>query len=617
MTDATFALAAGCLLQIAEARLEPSPTAWIERTHLEIAADPTCAHVDVPLAPGASLGEARARVRLGDGGGYRLGDERWERGETLLDGRRVVTLHLPELLGGDRVIIDLERHLPPGPVRWRPGAPRWWDVEVAGDASVVAVAEAPGQEPIPPPEPLGPPGDVRVTQRLTLQVPPGDPQVLLYPGGGSSVRVETWLVFPPGERARGWVVPAPEGAAISLESEPTGLATLTRDASVPRVRVEATEAPVRVTVAWEEPDAPTFGERPPHVDELVVEAPGGLIEREGDAWRLVGVNERPVLPSREGLVRALGNRFRAVSLPEPGAPTSLRGREPGWELAADLRPALHDRVTPATWPARPLWPRKLVKARRSLALTRTEMALTLWLYARQLRLDADWALARPATLGRGPAQSPAGFTQALVRVTHQGEDRWIDPVCTVCGPFELPPDLEGASVLGVDGATPPPTPGRHLVTVRDGEVEWQLQGPPALLLRMWLAELPEHELSAALASHVGGVGARLVALEGLERAGAPIRVVTTRGDGALVDPIRLPVPRDDGTAWVPWVGERRVEWPDHDLPDASVEAGPLRWSRTRRDDRIVERLVVDERLLAAADVAEIDRARYAPPQEPE
>ncbi|MEQ1506889.1 MAG: hypothetical protein ABMB14_31975, partial [Myxococcota bacterium] len=132
MTDAAVALAIGCVLQIADARLTfdagdvnaaaDRPARWIEATHLEVAADPTCPWIELSVPPGAALGDHRARQRLGDGTHTRLGEERWEVLPRSIDGGGAVRLHTPELLSGDRVVIDVVRELPPGTVRWRPGA---------------------------------------------------------------------------------------------------------------------------------------------------------------------------------------------------------------------------------------------------------------------------------------------------------------------------------------------------------------------------------------------------------------------------------------------------------------------------------------------------------------
>jgi hypothetical protein len=641
LSEAAIALAAGCVLQIAEATFTPRQGAIIEELHLEVIADPVCPWIDVTLPRGAVLGDTRVRQRLGDGSGKRLGPERWEATPRSIDGRGTARLHVPELVSGDRVVVDLERLLA-GPVDWRPGPARYVKAEVRGGASL---ARLPGGERAegsvwaseidgtwgvrvggvegPPPLPdRAPAGDVRIEERLTLNVPPGDPQISLFPGGGSSVSIQRFLAFSPGERERAWPISAPLGAEVAFSATPSGAAALERDATPigpgsARIVVPPNEAAVRVTVQWEEPDAPTYGERAPGVDALAVSAPSGEVRWEGDGWWLLGAHDRLVTPSRDLLIRALERRFRQAAIPEPGAPMGLRGRPPDWALVADLRPALLERAAIGRWPNDPLWVRKLVRARKGGALTPTEAAVTLWMYARQLQLDADWALVRPAPAGPGSSSVPTGIAAALVRVKIGAESRWIDPACEVCGPFELPPELEGAAAFGPGiHETPPPTPGRFGVRVRPDEVAWQLEGPPALQLRQWLASWPEDQRTERLAERIGGPGAALLSVEGIEQAGEPIRARATRTTDSLETPLHTAPPDPSGTVWVDWIGERLVVWEDHDVPETEVIGEVASWRRERTDRGVVERLTVRERRIPAAEAAAIDEARYGPPLPP-
>lgn len=633
MTEVAVALAVGCVLQIAETSFAPAPSGWTETTRLEVVADPSCPWIDLTLPPGGRLGDHRARQRLADGAHAKLGEERWESSPRARDGSGVVRLHVPELLSGDRVLIDLERLLPPGPVSWRPGPARFVEAEVGRDGAITQPAGAEGRTwmasapadfrvvfdgtgPAPVAQDRLAPGDVTVEQRLTLKVPPGDPQLALYPGGGSSVVIEEFLRFGPAGQERAWPLDTPPGIAVALSAEPAGAASIERDPAGARVVVAASEGPIRATVRWEQPDAPSYGERPYDVSTLAVDAPGGEIRHEGDGWWLVGVNERAVMPNREVLVGALDRRFRMAAIPEPGAPLELRGADPGWELAAEIRPVLLGRYVVGDWPADPLWPRKLVRARRSTALTPTETALTAWLYARQLGLDASWVLVRPATSGPGYDVVPSGYTAALVRIRIGDETRWIDPTCRVCGPFELPPDLEGASALGVGiDRTPPPTVGRHAVEVGAGTVSWTLQGPPALELRRWLETVPAAERTSALSTRIGGPGSTLVEVHGIEVAGDPIAITVNRGEGVVPSPLDTPVADPSGTVWFGWIGDRTIRWPDSEAPEGTASSGPLAWSRVRTAEGVVETLSVTDRTVAAADVARIEEARRGLPAE--
>ncbi len=619
MSVASVGLAAGCALLAVEARFDATAEGLVEDLRLEVIDRGGCRWIELELPPGTVLGERRGRERRGDGTRVKLDDTRWEVSERRLDGSGTARLHLPDLLAGDRVKLRVERVHAPFDLAWTvPAADR---VEVSVDGDVLEVAEGgtgpaelriPAGGPAPRHDRL-PAGDVRVEEHLTLRIPEGDPQLALFPGGGSSVLVQRYLVFPPAAEERGWPLDAPPGAEVRLDVQPEGLAAIESDPAAHRIVVAPSDAPARVTVSWEEPDAPAHGERDPEVAALVVSVDDGEILDDGRGWALVQVHGRPVIPDRATLVRALDRRFRYASMPEPGAPMELRGLDPSWELAAALRPTLSERAPIGAWPSDPLFPRRLQQARRSGALTPLEGTLVLWLYARQLKLDAEWALVRPASRGPGSALSPAGYTSPLLRITLDGETRWIDPTCAVCAPFELPPDLEDADALGPGTRrTGPSTRGRLDVVLDGDRVTWSAEGPPALLLRARLAELPTAERSRALAALVGGAGATLESVEGVEVAGAPIRAVVRRGEGLLPDPTTLPAPGADGSAWLEWIGPRTFTTAG-EAPPLRREAGSATLDRTSTGGRTTVSLDVTSRLLPPADLA----ALSAPEPEPE
>lgn len=632
----SLALAAGCILQVATTELELTDAGWLESTRYEVAAvGGPCPHVDVRVPRGVELRSLGARMRRGDGTSRRVGD-RFEAGPATLSGDRELRLHLPDLLPGDRVLLDVARHWPVEAWHWEPApalhaelrTPRGVPVEARGEVRPLGKrgvwAARPGPADVAVvgrtlPAALAddvdlaayePAGAVEVLRTLRLEVPPGDPQLLLFPGGGSSVRTDLSLRFPPHEHRRAHVVPLPDArSGFRWTAEPDRVVRAIERPDGALVLLEPSEGPIRVALSWTAPDAPTYGERAED-ERLTVDAPGGRIAWEGDAWLLVAMHDRPVLPARSALITALDRRFRERALSGPGLPVELRGLDPGWDTAALLRDALHARAVPATHPTDPLWPRRLLAARRSGAVSSTEAALITWLYAEQLGLHADWALVRPAWRGPGAPTSPAGHDRALVRLTLDGEVRWMDPTCAVCAPFELPPEHEGASALGpgID-RTPDPTPGRWHVDVRPDAVAWTLEGPPALLLRRWLAEIPEAERATALAERMAGPGAELLRVEGAADAGAPIVAEARRGRGIFADPLALPVPNPRDGAWVPWVGERSVRWVGRGGEAADHQVGPLTWRREARDGDLVETLHVAERLLSAEDVRAYEAAR--------
>ncbi|MBX2799063.1 MAG: hypothetical protein KTR31_15410 [Myxococcales bacterium] len=638
MSEATALLAAGCLLQIAETELSAEAEGWLERTHLEVAADPVCPRIVLPLPPRSELTKTKARTRLGDGSRSRLADTRWEITPRSVHGDRLAILHLPELVGGDRVVLDLERSFPPGELAWRPGAARYWQVDAGSsveirttgptsaherkarqwatgtEADLAAIATSPLHTPLPPIETLGPPGQVDVRRDLQITVPPGDPQIGLFPGAGSTVRVQLELAFAPSTRLRAFPVPAPAGAEVSFSAEPRRVAELLTDTGGPRVRVAPSEGTAHVTVSWVQPDAPTFGERAPHESELTVRVQGGEVAWEGDAWRLVEIRGRPILPHRDGLVKALGSRFRRAALPEPSVPPALRGQPPSWEAAAQLRAQLLQRSPIGDWPTDPVWVRPLVKARRSGALTPTEAAIVLVLYARQLQLQADWVLVRPAWRGKGPEQGLSGYVHPLVRLVLEDQAAWVDPTCDVCGPFELPAHLQGASALSPSVQnTPSPRPGSWHVTVTEAEVRWELTGTAALELRRWLMGLPAAGRTRALAARMAGAGARLGAIEGLAEAGEPVRAVARRGAGLFADPLDLPSPGPAGDVWLDWIGERQVTWLDRPQPAEVTEAElseGITYRRVAAEEGWSEVLSADRRGLGADHLAQLRELRY-------
>jgi len=612
-------LAAGCLVQIVETDLSDAGDHWVESTTYEIGAQPRCAHVELPIPPNVELVDLKGRSRYGDGGRRRLRDHRFHHSERGADGAGSVAVYLPDLVSGDRVVLDVTRRwhqatfpFAPGPARLvildapagatvdAPAQTRhdrsWW----AEDIDAGWQAEVSGLSGTPDPLPAGPPaGDLARSRQLRLDVPPGDPQLRLYPGAGSSVQITDFFTFGASPLAQSWAVPVARDDDLVTTAAPEEALTVERGPDYALLRVRPSEGPVKVSARYTQPDAPTYGERRPPLDELLVDAPEGSVAWQGDGWRLVDVRRVPILPSRRLLLEALDNRFRAASIPEPGLPNELRGQAASWTLATLLRPALHDRARPGLR-GDPLWPRRLVKAKKSEALTSTEAMLITWLYARQAGLRAEWALARPAPDGPGHAASPAGYTHGLLRLGGGDDVRWLDPSCTVCGPFELPPHLEGADVLSpVTATTPAPTEGRE-VLVWDGDaLRWELTGPPALLLRLWLDELPVDARARALAARGAGPGAVVTEVSGLAEAGERITVRAQRRDGLVYDPLALPVADvDSEAAWFDWVGTRVHTFPTTDDPGpAEVEAGPLHYRRTVTDGVVIERLTVAERLV--------------------
>jgi len=448
-------------------------------------------------------------------------------------------------------------------------------------------------------------------QSLLIDLPPGDPQITLYPGGGSRAAVRQAVRFPADGHARPHVLDLPEGVEeVAVGTDPPGVADPTwtlrlRDADAALV-VGPTSHPLTLLFDWMQDDAPACGalDRDDPQQKLFVEATHGEVVWDGDrAWHLDGT---PVIPDRTSLVRGLERRFAARSLPEPALPTRLKHARPSWDLVTRLRPTLYERAHPGNLPQEPGWPRPLHRARRSGAVTPLEAALIVRLYAIQSGMSATWAMVRPAWEGGDAPLCPAAYPEALLRIDLEGESRWVDPSCTMCAPFEIRPHLEGAVALGpgVD-RTPSPTRGRWSVEVADETVRWDLEGPAALRFREWTGGLPPEERPSAIAARMAGPGAVLVSSEGIPDAGTPILLVATRPEGphAGADPLALPAPARDGTTWMDWVGERRLTLhePPGEAPAASsLEVPGATWARqTSEDGTVVETLTVEERLLGA------------------
>jgi hypothetical protein len=584
----------GCVVERAEVRLEGEGDRVAAELDLDVASDGECRRLSFPLPEGAVLGELEASERRNDGTRVRLDATRWALSARAPDGGATATLHVPDLWARDHVRVRLVREQVPAEVA------RAWAEGRAGAAPTPLAAAVP----------------TRRERTLTLLVPPGDPQLALHPEGAASSHVDESWTLPPSEVERAFVPELPPGIAPQLRAEPAGAAELVAVGGVWQVRVPASEGAARLVVSWDDPRCPTHGERG-DLDALAVRVEGE-VTWEGDRWTLTRVGDRVVLPSRDALVRGLDRRFRSAAIPEPGVPSDLRGAPATDALLAELRPVLAVRApTLAHTAVDPLFVRPLAKARRAGALTPTEAAVTLWLYARQLRFDAHWALARPApteTLPPGAPEplSPAGYTAPLLVVVTPEGDRWIDPTCGSCAPFELPPALEGARVLSPSGRvrTPEPTPGAVRVDVTGDAVTLEAEGAPALLLRRALSEVPASARADALAEAVAGPGARLREVAGLDTGGAPLRVVATPGAGPVPDPAALPSPSASGDWWFDWIGTRTFTHPGDAVP-REVALDGLRDVVTVADGRVTHALSVTERRIVA------DLAAFAPPPAPE
>lgn len=587
MAEPWLSLAAGCALLSISTQLEPSQGGLVEQSELLVESVERCQQLSLALPAGVAVLKASGVQKNSDGTRIVIRDIQWEQSDRGLDDQATLLLHLPAMKTGDRALVKLERSWPEGTAwSWTPGLPRAEEARLvlrggleSTDGERLVKLQNPEEDfrvtvQRPPTEAAprstdfsryrSPSESVTLEQQLKIVVPSGDPLILLWPGAGSQVEVTERLDFAPEPIERAYIVPLRAGVEnIDWSADPKGSATLVHRTDDAVVLLPASEGPARVLLHYTAPNAPTYGAVPSRPNTTVtqlIRVPNGRIQWEPNKryWRLASIDGRAILPNRDILVRALAGRFRAASIPEPGLPMSLRGRQTDWELAAELRPTLMERVTQATWPSDPMWPRALMKARKSEAVSQTEATLILQRYAEQAGFRAEWYFTRADSDGSELATSPAGFENSILRIIWEEEERWIDPYCGACGDFEIRPELYGRALLGPTKTVSPALPtGSWAITIEKNTIQWELTGPYALNFRRLLEAHPEQLASDRL---VEG-GSDDLETEGLSTPEAPVRVKAsaskpltpedTRGWTGL-DPLSQV---SDGV----WLGQKRLQ----------------------------------------------------------
>lgn len=580
---ATWSLGAACTLLSAQYDVAREGNGWEERFALEIAASPGCTDISALLPPGVSLSEAEVTAFLWDDTKVALPASRLTAPPRDWEGAAALRAVVPEIYHGGRLQIR-------GTLRGGEGAPWTLDPDTtlrpskdlrrelslprkySEGLTLPARGDLPAAAP-PRPSPTG--SEVQWGAKRTLDLPDGDPLLRLMPGRGSALHGVEALRWEADSR-RDLLLPLPlRRGPLTLEGSFLQEGTaIERDDSLLLLAAPG-EADLRVT--WSAPDAPAWGTAPRAdgaLSALEVVAPRGEIAWEAAGWRLTSWDQRPVLPGRVELERALDARFRAAGVMQPGLPLALRDVAPSEELAEALRPALWERVDVSVLPEDPLSPRPLLAARRAGVMSSVEASLALWAMALQAKLRADWLV---AYTGDGPAGAvtPAGYDTGLVRVDWGAGPRWIDVGCTVCAPFEVRPWLAGAPSLGAP--TPAPVAGAWSVSEENGEVSALFSGPAALTLRLALAEVPPAERATWLAEAVAGTGAKLERAEGLEIAGSPVRIAA-KGQSPS-DPLDIENEH--------WTGTRTWSRPGLCEPREQTEPG-YHYLRTCEDGRITE-----------------------------
>ncbi|MEN0062013.1 MAG: hypothetical protein AAGA48_07650 [Myxococcota bacterium] len=643
MTELFLGIGSGCLVQIVELDLEPTPTGWSETIHLEVAGPldqpgSPCG-ITLPMPAGSALERAKGKRWLPDGATRKLDDQRFTLSDPALDRSRTLTVHVPDVIAGGRLVVDLRRTLPPGGLRYRGLRANFLQIGAPGPIEAPLLTRDDKRDTVwgrnvenadvalrvessSPPASLTAAPSTTIEGRITLNIPATkDPLVALYPGSGeTTVTTRLDVTLPASERPVGWIVPAPPNTDVEARVQAPSRAIVTTEYGITRIEAPPSEAPSRVTVTWTEPDAPTYGlvpstlgsASPGTITGWEVDAPGGLIQWDDDGrgWVLAGVHDRPVVPDWGRFLRALDNRFHRQGLPEPSIPGSVRGAPATTELSRQLPALLRTRARVGDWSHDPLWPRKLRSAWRSGAITPTEAALTTRLFARQLGFEADWGFVQADAPPEASAEgSPARFTHPVVimrGLDGMDDPSFIDPSCEVCATFELPFALWDAPVLSPGlGRTPPPPIGAVSVDALpqgDGDVIYVFYKTHALLARRLAAS------GVDLTQWLGGPGAT-GEVEGLDRLGENVKVVV-RNPTTLYDPLRLPQ-----TAARVRVrpGKRFARHPAHGMPDIDVVAGPLHYIRETKGHATVETLHIGEAWLRAEDIAAIEAVRFASP----
>jgi hypothetical protein len=111
-----------CVLASWTGTVQPEELGWRETAALELQPQEGCTQVELHLSDGQRLDALTGSVWVADGPRYRLGEDRVTRHPAHIDGTQKLTIHLPELTRGDRVVLELTRHWTrPGDFTWRPG----------------------------------------------------------------------------------------------------------------------------------------------------------------------------------------------------------------------------------------------------------------------------------------------------------------------------------------------------------------------------------------------------------------------------------------------------------------------------------------------------------------
>ncbi len=587
---ALFATDDGCAIVSVETTREASEGGFLEHSRVVATSeDGSCRWVAIELPTTADLVDWRGRLVLSDDTKRKLPDTRLS--FRVDGGRRVAQIAVPELLMNDHVRVDFTR-------RWF--VPAGFDpFAQAPEAPMAAGTSA-----------------IDVHRTMTFDLPGGDVQAAMYPGGAASAAVVEQVRIPstPDGSTVFHAVPR-EAVDVSVAFEKPGDGTLrVVNGGVLATPSPATEANLEVRYTLPDPSAcgEQVTEAGQNLDWDVVD-PDGYVAINGPFWTLVSHGDQAVMPERASVARGLQWRFDRLALPEPALPLELKHHRRDLELVTLLRPALWRRARVADLPGDPLFPRHLYKARSSEVVTPVEAALILRLYAMQAALPADVVLVRPADQGPGDEVCPVGHDEALVRVWFDDQAYWIDPGCASCAPFEVRPLLLGASAFSETvSQTPDPVRGGLHVRVDGTRVTVTLKGPQALMLRLALEDVGPDDREVAIARRVGGSSARLVEVKGLGEAGADVTVVVDLADAGAPDFLAMGWRATDRDHfWVDAPGTWSVDRAWVDETPVDVQIGPMHYARVVTDSHVVETLDISSRTVSLVDIEALAAARRA------
>ncbi len=620
---------ATCTLAALETRVDrtadPARLARVDRWSWRVEGGVVdCAQVDFASPSAAPITGLDVDVQRPDGRDPKPGDDRIGPVASAADpsfapsaGLRV---HLPELMAGDLLVVEVARSWPAGQaLAWRPGARGALELatlDIPDDLPTTVVggavedgrrrwslASVPAEDPLSLGDgPAGSPGGPTWQARLALALPERKPLRALGDDRKSAVVAQF------SQQAGAPFRVAPPLGAVDAWCEQTAARTPCADVGGVAWGIDPAQG---ARWGWRTPGSWPSGvvALPPGAtaQAVTVDLPAGRVATTSPrpdllTWRVVTLDGVPVLPDATAAEQLVARLAVQASIPEPGLGAALKGRKKEASAVPDVLDALRDRMHPGQLPGQPLLaPRKLSRARRSHWGTPWELAVVLTRYLQQLKLDAVPLPVRPVELGPPDPAAVAGWPAAVVRVQlPEGGVTWIDPSCGSCAPGQLRSHLDGAPALSpVVSALPPLPASTWLREVSADQVVVTIEGPLAVDLREQLLAVPAARRAAHLAATLVAPGASLLEHEGLATNTGSMRLVFGRPDGRLVPPLDVAAQAGEQVRLVrgSFIERRALLAGFASEAPIVVETEGLRWERGVVDGAWQEELVVTQVLL--------------------